>query len=652
MAYTAVGDGTKDGFALAKEAAAPGPLALVVDGKERDLAFVVPEGTEARIVVQTEDDGRYVLRHSTAHVLAQAVLRLYPGAKYSIGPPVEDGFYYDFDVATPFTPDDLERIEAEMRAIVKENQRFEREEVERDRALEIFADQPYKVEIIEGVGSNKGEADDITQQEAAEGEVISIYKNTPPGAEEPAFIDLCRGPHVPGTGRIKAFKLLRSAGAYWRGDETKPMLQRIYGTAWESKDALNDHLHRLEEAEKRDHRKLGRELELFSWHDEVGPGIAVWHPKGAIVRKTLEDLSRQMHLDRGYDPVYTPHLGKSTLWEVSGHLDFYRDNMFPSMELEGTEYFAKPMNCPFHLLVYRSKTRSYRELPIRLSELGTVYRYERSGTLHGLMRARALTQDDSHIFCRPDQVVEELVGVIDFFRALYGSVGLAPDAVRFSTKPDKAVGAQELWDLAEDAIPRALEKAGLEYTVDAGDGAFYGPKIDIDVRDAIGRSWQVCTIQVDFNMPERFGLEYIDEHGERIRPVMIHRALYGSIERFTGVLVEHFAGAFPTWLAPVQAVLIPIADRHVAYAQSVSERLRAVAARAEVDDSTDTIGAKIRRQQLQKVPYMLVVGDDEAESDTVSVRRRSGEETRGVAVEGFVRDLAAEIAERRVEPSL
>ncbi|MDQ3916659.1 MAG: threonine--tRNA ligase [Actinomycetota bacterium] len=650
MSYTATGDGVRDGFALAKEAGAPGPLALVVDGVQRDLPYVVPEGAEARVIVGTEDDGRYILRHSTAHVLAQAVLRLYPGAKYSIGPPIEDGFYYDFDVEKPFTPDDLERIEAEMRAIVKENQRFEREEIDRERALELFADQPYKIEIIEGVGNKT--ADAIDQQEAAEGDVISIYKNTPPGAGEPAFVDLCRGPHVPGTGRIKAFKLLRGAGAYWRGDETKPMLQRIYGTAWESKDALTDYLHRLEEAEKRDHRKLGRELELFSWPEEVGPGLAVWHPKGAIVRKTLEDVSREMHLERGYQPVYTPHIGKSTLWEISGHLGFYRENMFPMMELEGSEYVAKPMNCPFHILVFRSKTRSYRELPIRFSELGTVYRYERSGTLHGLMRARGLTQDDAHIFCRPDQVVDEMVGVIDFFRALYGTVGLGPDGVRFSTKPPKAVGSQELWDLAESAIPQALEKAGIEYTVDEGDGAFYGPKIDIDVRDAIGRSWQVCTIQVDLNLPERFGLEYIDEHGERIRPVMIHRALFGSVERFTGVLVEHFAGAFPTWLAPVQAVLIPIADRHVAYARTVEQRLRAAGVRAEVDDSTDTMGAKIRRQQLQKVPYMLVVGDAESDSETVSLRRRSGKETRGVAVAQLVDDIADEIRERRVEPSI
>ncbi len=637
-----VGDGIKDGFALAKEASAPGPLALIVEGKQRDLSFVPPEEATVQVVTQNTELGREILRHSTAHVLAQAVLRLYPEAKYSIGPPIEDGFYYDFDVDAPFTPDDLERIEAEMRNIVSENQRFEREEVEREQALELFGDQPYKIEIIEGVP----DAGDPTQSEAAEGTVISIYKNAVASDGVVAFVDLCRGPHVPGTGRIKAFKLLRSSGAYWRGDEKRPMLQRIYGTAWESKDALNAYLHRLEEAEKRDHRKLGRELELFSWADEVGPGLALWHPKGALVRQTLEDLARGMHLERGYQPVFTPHLGKGTLWETSGHLDFYRENMFPSMDLEGAEYFAKPMNCPFHTLIFRSKTRSYRELPLRLSELGTVYRYERSGTLHGLLRARGLTQDDSHIFCRPDQVVDELVGVVDFLRALYSTVGLGPDMVRFSTKPEKAVGSQEMWDLAESAIPQALEKAGLDYQVDEGDGAFYGPKIDIDVRDAIGRYWQLCTIQVDFQLPERFGLEYTDENGHRVRPVMIHRALFGSMERFMGVLVEHFAGAFPTWLAPVQAVVIPIADRHNAYAYDVASRLSARGVRVEADESDNTMGAKIRHHQMQKVPYMLVVGDDEAHSGTVSVRRRSGREDRGVKVEDLVEHLVSEISQR------
>jgi threonyl-tRNA synthetase len=637
-------DGLKDGFALAKAEGVGGPLALVVDGKQRDLAFVPEPGQSVEIITSDEEPGREIMRHSAAHVMAQAVLELYPGAKYSIGPPIQDGFYYDFEVERPFTPEDFEGIEAEMRRIVAENQRFEREEIDRDAALELFADQPYKIEIIEGVA----EGAEALEQQGAEGEVISIYKNTVAGDGTVAFVDLCRGPHVPGTGRIKAFKLLKSAGAYWRGDERRPMLQRIYGTAWESKDALDSYLHRLEEAERRDHRKLGRDLELFSWPEEVGPGLAVWHPKGAVVRQELEDLSRAMHLERGYHPVFTPHIGKGTLWEVSGHLGFYRENMFPAMEFEGADYFAKPMNCPFHVLVFRSRTRSYKELPLRLSELGTVYRYERSGVVHGLLRARGLTQDDSHIFCRADQVVDEIVGVVDFFRALYDTVGLGPDAVRFSTKPPNAVGSQDEWDLAEAAIPKALEKAGLDYTVDEGDGAFYGPKIDIDARDSIGRYWQLCTIQVDFQMPERFKISYTDELGERVRPVMIHRALYGSIERFVGVITEHFAGAFPTWLAPVQAVVVPIADRHVGYARSVEEMLEGRGVRVEVDDSDNTMGAKIRHHQLQKVPYMLVVGDAEVDGESLSVRRRSGEETRGVSVEEFASDIIDEIAERRV----
>jgi len=427
------------------------------------------------------------------------------------------------------------------------------------------------------------------------------------------------------------------------------MLQRIYGTAWESKQALEDYLHRLEEAEKRDHRKLGRDLDLFSWSDEVGPGLALWHPKGSIVRKTLEDLSRDMHLERGYQPVFTPHIGKSTLWETSGHLGWYRENMFPSMQAEEGEYLAKPMNCPFHILIFQSKTRSYRELPVRFSELGTVYRYERSGVVHGLLRVRGLTQDDSHIFCRRDQVVDELVEVVDFLRELYGMFGLSPDRVRFSTRPPKSVGTDDEWATAEAAIPVALERAGLDYVVDEGDGAFYGPKIDIDVRDAIGRYWQMCTIQVDFQLPERFGLEYTDEQGERVRPVMIHRALYGSVERFTGVLVEHFAGAFPTWLAPVQVAVIPIADRHIDYATEVAERLRQGRVRVEVDDSDNTMGAKIRHHQLQKVPYMLVVGDDEAANKTVAVRRRTGEETRGVSLDDLAAKLASEIEARSLE---
>jgi threonyl-tRNA synthetase len=647
MSVRVAADGIKDGFALAREASVSGSVALLVDGHQRDLALVPDPGAAVEVIAASDDQGRTILRHSTAHVLAQAVLNLWPGAKFAIGPAVEDGFYYDFDVEQPFTPEDLQRIEAEMKDIVKANQRFERREIERGEALRMFSDQPYKLEIIQGLA--EGAALD---RHEADGEALSIYSNRVPGRAEPAFVDLCRGPHIPGTGRIKAFKLLRSAGAYWRGDERRPMLQRIYGTAWESKDALAGYLHRLEEAEKRDHRRLGRELELYSWPDEVGPGLALWHPRGATVRALLEDLARSMHLERGYQPVFSPHIGKGKLWATSGHLDYYRDNMYPPMLLEEAEYFAKPMSCPFHVLVYRSKTRSYRELPIRFSELGTVYRYERSGVVHGLLRARGFTQDDSHIFCRPDQVVDEMIGVIDFLRSLYATVGLAPDRVRFSTKPGDAIGSDDLWDLAEAAIPEALDRAGLDYVVDAGDGAFYGPKIDIDVRDAIGRYWQLCTIQVDFQTPERFGLEYVDATGERVRPVMIHRALYGTIERFMGVLVEHFAGAFPTWLAAVQAVVIPIADRHLDYAHEVAGAARARSLRVEVDDSDNTLGAKIRNQQLHKVPYMLIVGDDEVASKTVSVRRRSGEETHGTPIDDFVEGLAEEACERRLELSL
>ena len=645
MSVSVSPDGNKDGFALAKEASASAPAILIVDGVQRDLAYIPEAGTNAEIVTMDSDVGREVLRHSTAHVLAQAVLRLFPDAKYSIGPPITDGFYYDFEVERPFNPEDVEAIEAEMRAIVKANQRFERAEVSRDEALELFKDQPYKVEIIEGVA----EGAEALEQQGAEGEVISIYSNTERDANEPAYVDLCRGPHLPGTGRIKAFKLLRTAGAYWRGDENRPMLQRIYGTAWENKQALEDHLHRLEEAEKRDHRKLGRELELYSWPEEVGSGLAVWHPNGATVRKELEDLARQMHLDFGYEPVYSPHIGKSNLWETSGHLGFYAETMFPPLTSEESDYYLKPMNCPFHTLVYRSKTRSYRELPVRLSELGTVYRHERSGVVHGLLRSRGFTQDDSHIFCRPDQVVDELMGVIEFMNALYGAVGFQPERIRFSTRPPKSVGSDEQWEEAERAIPEALDKAGLEYTVDAGDGTFYGPKIDVDVRDAIGRFWQLATIQVDFQTPDRFGLEFTDESGNRVQPVMIHRALYGSVERFVGVLVEHFAGAFPTWLAPLQVAIVPIADRHNDYGHEVLTRLKSKGVRAQVDTSDNTMKAKIRNQQLHKVPYMLVIGDNEAESQTVSVRRRDGEETRGVSIDDFVESIVKEIAVRSVD---
>ena len=590
--------------------------------------------TDGRSVDTSSPEGRHVLRHSTAHVMAQAVSSLFPGAKYAIGPAIEDGFYYDFDIGRPFTPEDLDAIDAKMREIIAEQQKFEHEALTRDEGLKRFADQPFKVEIIKGV-------------EAAEGggETVSVFRND-------GWEDLCLGPHVEHTGLIPAFKLMRVAGAYWRGDEHNPMLQRIYGTAWESQEALEQHLHMLEEAERRDHRRLGRELDLYSWADEVGPGLALWHPKGALVRKTLEDLSREMHLQFGYQPVFTPHVGRSTLWEVSGHLGYYRENMFPAMEAEdGGEYIAKPMNCPFHILIYRSRTRSYRDLPIRLSELGTVYRYERSGTLHGLLRARGLTQDDSHIFCRPEQVVDELLGVIEFFRALYATVGMGPDRVRFSTRPEKSVGSDELWDLAQEAIPEALRRAGIDFTVDEGDGTFYGPKIDIDVRDAIGRYWQVATIQVDFNLPERFGLEYTDEDNMHKRPVMIHRALYGSMERFVGVLVEHYAGAFPTWLAPVQTVIVPIADRHAEHAAGLAGQLRAHGVRVDVDDSRETMQLKVRNAEVQKVPYILVVGDKEIENATVAVRARGmGKARFGVPFDEFAKEITAEIAGREPAP--
>lgn len=591
--------------------------------------------SDGRDVDASSQEARDTIRHSTAHVMAQAVCVLFPGAKYAIGPSIEDGFYYDFDIGRPFTPDDIERIEAKMREIMKADQRFEREELTRDEALERFEEQPFKREIIEKVDEAEGG-----------GAVVSVYRN---GDWE----DLCRGPHLVSTNRIPAFKVMRIAGAYWRGDERNPMLQRIYGTAWESKDKLAEYLHMLEEAERRDHRRLGRELELFSWPEEVGAGIAVWHPKGAIVRKTLEDLSREMHLENGYQPVYTPHVGKSTLWETSGHLGYYKDNMFPAMHHadDNVDYYAKPMNCPFHILIYRSKVRSYRELPLRLSELGTVYRYERSGTLHGLLRARALTQDDSHIFCRQDQVVDELVGVIDFFRELYATVGMGPDRVRFSTKPEKYVGSDELWATAEAAIPQALEKAGIEFQVDEGDGAFYGPKIDIDVRDAIGRYWQVATIQVDFQLPERFELEYTDDENSKQRPVMIHRALFGSVERFVGVLVEHYAGAFPTWLAPVQVVVVPIADRHNDATHAMAKQLRARGVRVEVDDSRETMQFKVRNAEMNKVPYILVAGDKEIEVGTVAVRARGmGKARFGVPFEEFLETVAGEIAGRELTP--
>jgi threonyl-tRNA synthetase len=572
--------------------------------------------------------------------MAQAVLSLWPEARYAIGPPIEDGFYYDFDIGRPFLPEDLVAIERKMRGIIAQDQPFVREEVKLPEALELFRDQPYKVEILEGIGESS--------EEGVEGEVVSLYRNPRKGAKDgEGYVDLCRGPHVPSTGAIPAFKLLRTSGAYWRGDEHKPMLQRIYGTAWFTQDDLDAYLHRLEEAQRRDHRKLGVELDLFSFPPELGGGLSVWHPKGGTVRRVMEEYSRQVHEQSGYEFVYSPHVARSNLWETSGHLDWYAENMYPPMELDGQTYYVKPMNCPFHTLIYRSRMRSYRELPLRLFEFGSVYRYERSGVLHGLMRARGFTQDDAHIFVTEEQVVPELRSLLGFVLRLLRDFGFDTFEAKLSTRdPEKSVGTDEGWELATDALRQALEAEGVPYEINEGDAAFYGPKIDVDVRDALGRAWQLSTLQVDFNFPERFDLSYVTADNERKRPWMIHRALFGSIERFFGVLLEHYAGAFPTWLAPVQVVVIPIADRHHEYGERVAADLTAAGIRVEIDASGETLGNRIRKAQGSKVPYMLVVGDKEAEAGTVAIRGRSGDKRNDVALEAFVAEVADEVARR------
>jgi threonyl-tRNA synthetase len=634
-------------------------VAARVDGHPWDLDREVPDGAEVEGINAESDDGRFILRHSTAHVMAQAVTDLFPEAKWAIGPPVEDGFYYDFEVARPFTAEDLERIEARMAELLKEKQRFVREEVARDDALAEFADQPYKVQIIElvddgtivssvDVGGDDGEA-----VESGAEPTFTVYRNVrvgDDGSVDVAWSDLCRGPHVPSTDRIPAFKLLRSAGAYWRGREDQPMLQRIYGTAWESRKALQQHLTMLEEAKKRDHRKLGRELELILQPDELGPGLSIFLPNGAIVRKQMEDWIRDETFARGYQPVYTPHIAKEDLWRISGHLENYAELMYPGMDLDdgAAAYRLKPMNCPFHILAFTSRTRSYRELPVRISELGTVYRYERSGVVNGMLRARGFTQDDSHIFCRPDQVVDEVADCVEFARDLYRAFGLGePSRVAISTRPEKSIaGHDDKWDAAEQALVDAVKKTGMEYEIDEGEGAFYGPKIDIHARDAIGREWQLTTVQVDFNLPERFDVSYIGDDGAKHRPYMVHRALFGSIERFFAVMVESFNGAFPTWLAPVQAVVVPVAGEFVGYADEVAGELRAKGVRVDVDASDAALGKKIREAQTSKVPYTLVVGDAERGARSVAVRPYQGDQRKDVPLATFVDELTTEIAER------
>jgi threonyl-tRNA synthetase len=614
-------------------------------GQLRDLTWPLADGDRVDPVPLDSQDGLMILRHSTAHVLAQAVQQLFPQAKLGIGPPVENGFYYDFDVPTPFGPDDLKAIEQRMRQLVKQGQRFGRRVVTDEQAKAELRDEPYKLELI----GLKGAAADEEAVEVGGGE-LTIYDNTDPRSGELCWKDLCRGPHLPTTRQIPAFKLLRSGGAYWRGSEKNPQLQRIYGTAWPSREAQDHYLEMLAEAERRDHRKLGTELDLFSFPTEIGSGLAVFHPKGGTVRRVMEDYSRQRHEAAGYEFVNTPHITKEELFQISGHLQWFGENIFPPMEFEGARYYLKPMNCPFHILIYRSRGRSYRELPLRLFEFGTVYRYEKSGVVHGLTRVRGLTMDDSHIFCAREQASAELKRLLSFVLDLLRDYGLSDFYLELSTRDDekeKFVGSDEDWAQATADLEEAARESGLELVADPGGAAFYGPKISVQAKDAIGRTWQLSTIQVDFQLPKRFGLEYQAADGTRQQPIMIHRALFGSIERFFGILVEHYAGAFPPWLAPVQVVGIPITEAHAGYLEGVAEQLRERGIRVQVDTSDDRMQKKIRNAQRQKVPYMLLAGDDDVAAGAVSFRYRSGEQNNGVPVSDAIAEIAAAIAERR-----
>jgi len=649
--------GTTAGAALAVGGTAAAPdgevIAVRVNGTVRDLASALSDGDQVEPVGVRSPDGLAVLRHSTAHVLAQAVQELHPEAKLGIGPPVENGFYYDFDVEDPFSPADLKAIEQKMRQIVKQGQRFSRRVVSDAEARAELAGEPYKLELI-GLkggapeGSAQGTAGSVSTEESVEvgGAELTIYDNLDPGTGDVRWKDLCRGPHLPSTKHIPAFKLMRSGGAYWRGSEKNPQLQRIYGTAWPSRDEQDKYLTLLAEAERRDHRRLGAELDLFSFPPEIGSGLPVFHPKGGTIRRVMEDYSRRRHEAAGYEFVTTPHLTKSTLFETSGHLDWYADGMYPPMEMEGATYYPKPMNCPMHILIYASRGRSYRELPLRLFEFGTVYRFEKSGVVHGLTRARGFTQDDSHIFCRPDQLEDELASLLEFVVGLLRDYGLTEFEAELSTRPEKFVGEIAEWDRAEAALKHALDASGLPYVIAEGEGAFYAPKIDVHVKDAIGRRWQLSTLQVDFQEPGRFGIEYTAADGTRQRPQMIHRALFGSIERFFGILVEHYAGAFPPWLAPVQAVGIPITDEHVPYLEDVAAKLRERGIRVQVDTGSDRMQKKIRTAQQQKVPYMLLAGDDDVAAGAVSFRYRSGAQRNGVPIDEAITEIVSAVEQR------
>ncbi|HDN59036.1 MAG: threonine--tRNA ligase [Candidatus Neomarinimicrobiota bacterium] len=578
-------------------------IAAKINNQLVDLSFKIEKDSSIKIITYNDPEAQEIILHTTAHVMAQAVKRLYPDAKIAIGPALEKRFYYDIDVEPPIKEDDLPRIEEEMRKIIKADHPIERVEMTRSEAIEFFADRGeiYKVEILNDI---------------VDTEVVSIYR-------QDDFVDLCRGPHLPSTGKIRAFKLLSVAGAYWRGDSRNKMLTRIYGTSFPTREALNKYLKFLEEAKKRDHRVLGRQLELFDINENVGPGLVLWFPKGTIIRKIIEDLWIKEHLERGYQLVQTPHIGKARLWEISGHLGFYRESMFDAMKVENDEYYVKPMNCPFHIMIYKSKTRSYRDLPIKYAELGTVYRYELSGVLHGLMRVRGFTQDDAHIICTPEQLDEEIEKLVEFSISFLRNFGFENFDIYVSTRPEeKFTGSIQMWDVATYSLKKALEKLNIDYSIDEGGGAFYGPKIDIKIRDALERSWQCTTIQFDFNLPERFDMSYIAEDGTKKRPYMIHRAILGSIERFVGILLEHSAGDFPVWLAPVQAVVLPITDKQADYACEVFNYMKERGIRVELNNRSQTIGQKIREAELQKIPFMLIIGEKEVSTNRVSVRRR------------------------------
>ncbi|HEU5456431.1 MAG TPA: threonine--tRNA ligase, partial [Nocardioides sp.] len=619
-------------------------------GELRDLAHELADGDDVEGVAIDSPDGRDILRHSTAHVLAQAVQDLYPDAKLGIGPPIENGFYYDFDVEVPFHPEDLDKIETRMRKIVKENQRFSRRPVSDAEAIDELQHEPYKIELIglKGAG-NVAEAAEGASVEVGAG-ALTIYDNINRKGDV-AWSDLCRGPHLPTTKRIPAFKLMRSAAAYWRGDEKKKQLQRIYGTAWETKEALEEHLHHLEEAERRDHRRLGRDLDLFSFPDELGSGLVVFHPKGGVIKRVMEDYVRQRHIEEGFEYVGTPHISKEGLFHTSGHLPYFAETMFPPMNFEGANYYLKAMNCPMHNLIFRSRGRSYRELPLRLFEFGAVYRFERSGVVHGLTRVRGMTQDDSHSYCTPEQAGDEIKHLLNFCLGLFRDFGLEEFYLELSTRDeskDKFMGSDEQWESATRVLEEAATETGLELVPDPGGAAFYGPKISVQARDAIGRTWQMSTIQYDFNQPAGFDLEYQAADGSRQQPVMIHSAKFGSLERFYGVLVEHYAGAFPPWLAPVQVQAIPIAERHNDYLADVAQQLRARGLRVEVDDSDDRMQKKIRNAQLQKVPFMVIAGDQDMEAGAVSFRYRDGHQDNGVPIAEAIARVA-EAVESRIQ---